>query len=90
MLRGNASNGVKACQQLKIRHFGCIGHSIHLVLGPFFIEKPKEMTGTNEYFHSVVVDEDDIEEIYTEDDNDDNDVAVYDDLADQHVRLVQQ
>jgi hypothetical protein len=47
------------------------------------------MTGTNESFSSDVVDEDDIEEIYTEGDNDDNDVAVYNDLeletADQHV-----
>jgi hypothetical protein len=94
MLQDNASNGVKECQQLKIQNFGCIGHSSHLVLGPFFIEKPKEMTGANESFCSDVVDEDDIEEIYAEDDNDDNNVAVYGDLepetADQHVQLVQQ
>jgi len=41
MMRDNASNGVKACNDLGIRHFGCIGHSIHLVIGPFVIEKKK-------------------------------------------------
>jgi hypothetical protein len=55
MLQDNVSNGVKACQQLKIQHFGCIGHFIHLVLGPFFIERPKEMAGTNDSSCSDVV-----------------------------------
>ena len=39
MMRDNASNGVRACKDWGIRHFGCIGHSIHLVVGPFVIEK---------------------------------------------------
>jgi hypothetical protein len=47
------------------------------------------MAGANESFCSDVVNEDDIEEIHAEDDNDDNNVAVYDDLeretADQHL-----
>ena len=30
---------MKACNNLGIRHFGCIGHSIHLVIGPFVLEK---------------------------------------------------
>ena len=38
MMRDNASNGVKACNNLGIRHFGCVGHSIHLVIGPFVLE----------------------------------------------------
>ena len=38
MMRDNASNGVKACNNLEIRHFGCVGHSIHLVIGPFVLE----------------------------------------------------
>ena len=41
MMRDNASNGVKACNNLGIRHFGCIGHSIHIVIGPFVLEKKK-------------------------------------------------
>ena len=39
MLRDNASNGKKACNDWNIKHFGCIAHSIHLIVGPFLIEK---------------------------------------------------
>lgn len=39
ILRDNASNGIKACEKLKAPHFGCIGHSLHLVVGPFLLEK---------------------------------------------------
>lgn len=39
MLRDNASNGVKACNDWGIKHFGCIAHCIHLVVGPFVLEE---------------------------------------------------
>ena len=39
LLRDNASNGKKVCNDWNIKHFGCIAHSIHLVVGPFLIEK---------------------------------------------------
>jgi hypothetical protein len=41
LLRDNASNRVKACNNMDINHFGCIGHGLHLVVGPFFIWKKK-------------------------------------------------
>jgi len=41
MMRDNASNSVKACNDLGISYFGCIGHLIHLVIGQFVIEKKK-------------------------------------------------
>ena len=38
MLRDNASNVIKACRDWGIEHFGCIGHTLHLIVGPLFIE----------------------------------------------------
>jgi hypothetical protein len=46
MLRGSGSNMVKACQDWGIPHFPCIGHSLHLVVGPFLLQK-KEKSTTN-------------------------------------------
>lgn len=43
MMRDNASNGIKACNDWGVQHFGCIAHSIHLVIGTFLLEK-----GSNE------------------------------------------
>ena len=34
MIRDNASNGALACRQSSIPSFGCIPHSMHLVLSP--------------------------------------------------------
>ena len=39
MLRDSGSNMVKACEDWGIPHFPCIGHSLHLVVGPFLLEK---------------------------------------------------
>jgi len=39
MLRDSGSNMVKACKDWEIPHFPCIGHSLHLKVGPFLIEK---------------------------------------------------
>jgi len=41
MLRANASNGVKACNDWGIKHFGCLAHSLHLVVAPFLLGKSK-------------------------------------------------
>ena len=41
MLRDSGSNMVKACEDWGIDHFPCIGHSLHLVVGPFLLEKKK-------------------------------------------------
>ena len=39
MLRDNASNAIKACRDWGIPHFGCIGHTLHLIVGPLFVHK---------------------------------------------------
>jgi len=46
MLRDSGSNMVKACQDWGVPHFPCIGHSLHLVVGPFLLQK-KEKSTTN-------------------------------------------
>jgi hypothetical protein len=46
MLCDSGSNMVKACQDWGIPHFPCIGHSLHLVFGPFLLQK-KEKSTTN-------------------------------------------
>jgi len=39
MLRDNASNAKKACSDWGIESFGCIDHSLHLIVGPLFAQK---------------------------------------------------
>ena len=39
MLRDNASNAIKACNEWGINSFGCIGHTLHLIVGPLFLQK---------------------------------------------------
>jgi hypothetical protein len=41
MLQDSGSNMVKACTDWGIPHFPCIGHSLHLVVGPFLILSKK-------------------------------------------------
>ena len=53
MLRDSGSNMVKACNDMEIRHFPCIGHSLHLVVGPFLVvpkNKSKEDSLDEEQF----------------------------------------
>jgi hypothetical protein len=66
LLRDNASNGIKACKDMTVSHFGCIGHSLHLVVRPFLLEK-KSKAHQNE--------EEDVEE--NGDNEDDDDVAEF-------------
>jgi len=39
MLRDNASNAIKACHDWGIPHFGSIGHTLHLIVSPLFVQK---------------------------------------------------
>ena len=48
MLRDSGSNMVKACVDWGIPHFPCIGHSLHLVVSPFLLQKKKKSTKDNE------------------------------------------
>jgi hypothetical protein len=73
LLRDNASNGVKACNEMQIKHFGCIGHGLHLVVGPFLLPRKQKTeispeSGVDEPCSSDV-DEDEL-----------SDVAEYQDL----------
>lgn len=42
LLRDNASNGVKACNDWGVAHFGCVAHCLHLIVGPFLLCSKKE------------------------------------------------
>jgi hypothetical protein len=48
MLRDNASNAIKVCCNREIPHFGCIGHTLHLVVGPLFVQKRGIGTSIND------------------------------------------
>jgi hypothetical protein len=39
MLRDNTSNAIKVCHNWGITHFGCIGHTLHLIVGALFVQK---------------------------------------------------
>jgi hypothetical protein len=60
MLRDNASNVKKACDDLGIKSFGCIGHTLHLIVGPLFIQK-NSSTNEDEDLLDDTVDYDDEE-----------------------------
>jgi hypothetical protein len=48
MLRDNASNVIKVCQDWEIPHFGCIGHTLHLIVSPLFVQKRGTGTSIND------------------------------------------
>ena len=68
MTRDNSSNIVKACNDWKISRFGCIQHSLHLVVGPLFVltrnTKTDEVVDTldidNEIDSVIEYDQDDV------------------------------
>lgn len=49
MLRDSGSNIVKACNDWKINHFPCIGHTLHLIVGPFLVPKKKKSKKSSNY-----------------------------------------
>jgi hypothetical protein len=73
MLRDNSPNAVKACNDWK--HFGCIGHTFHLILGPLFVEKRLASNDDTK-------DNDNGTEYFREDGDDDDDVSRNDDSVD--------
>lgn len=81
MLRDSGSNMVKACEDWGITHFPCIGHSLHLVVGPFLlVPKTRKDSGDND---GVTINEND-ESGLVEDDDDD----LYDDSFDTEGAMV--
>ena len=53
MSRDNGSNIVKACRDWGINDFGCIGHCLHLIVGPLFIANNKH---NNDEAEAIIVD----------------------------------
>lgn len=56
MLRDSGSNIVKACKDWNIPHFPCIGHSLHLIVGPFLAGKKRVNQASSELKESSSVD----------------------------------
>ena len=63
MLRDNASNAKSACNAFGIESFGCIGRSLHLIVGPLFVQKNHGSNDNNEEVLDDVVDYDNDEVI---------------------------
>lgn len=79
MLRDNGSNMVKACEDWGIPHFGCIGHCLHLIVGPFLLEtKSVEATTDQQFAGSSMADSNDIDE-------EDDSTADYDDDDEERI-----
>lgn len=55
---------------MEIQHFGCIGHSLHLIVGPLFVEK-KNKESEDETVLDDTVDYDEEELLTTLEDFDD-------------------
>lgn len=87
LLRDNAANGVKACKIMKIDHFGCIAHGLHLVVGPFLLEKKKKKKDeqTEDDGEDEVEENDDEENNIEENEasDDEDDIADFDDDDDE-------
>jgi hypothetical protein len=79
LLRDNASNGVKACRDMQINHFGCIGHGLHLVVGPFLLKKKKK----NEMDLMDLVADEPASGDGDDDEEDNDDIAEYQDVDEQ-------
>lgn len=47
MLRDNAANAKKACELMEIDDFPCLGHCLHLILGPLFFHNNKKKSGAD-------------------------------------------
>jgi len=60
-IRDSGSNMVKACNDWEIPHFSCVGHSLHLVVGPLLVQKKKSKQPDNEEAEEV-------EDIFDDDD----------------------
>jgi hypothetical protein len=67
VLRDNASNAVEACNDWNVKHFWCIRHTFHLILGPLFVKKrlasnddTKDNDSGTEYFREDGDDNDNV------------------------------
>ena len=73
MLHDSGSNMVKACRDWGIDHFACIGHSLHLVIGPFLVKKKKTQSTNNkaEYEEELAENEAEDTDYFADDFNED-------------------
>lgn len=72
MLRDSGSNMVKACEDWGVPHFPCIGHSLHLVVGPFLLipKKKKEANHVEKDDDAEKDDENNVSELLDDEDED--------------------
>ena len=64
MIRDSGSNMVRACEDWEIPHFSCVGHSLHLVVGPLPVEKKKRKQTPLPENEDI----DEVEDIFDDDD----------------------
>ena len=79
MIRDSGSNMVRACNDWEIPHFSCVGHSLHLVVGPLLVDKKKRK-------HPLLLDNEEAEEVEDIFDDDDESWSRSDTL--EHMRNV--
>jgi len=65
MIRDSGSNMVKACNDWEVPHFSCVGHSLHLVVGPLLVQKKKRAQPDNEETEDVEDNFDDDDESWS-------------------------
>ena len=78
MLRDSGSNMVKACEDWGVAHFPCIGHSLHLVVGPFLLipKKKSEENARNENESSDLMHDDEDDDQYDDSFNNNNNMVL--------------
>ena len=69
MLRDNATNAIRACDIWQIPHFGYIGHTLHLIVGPlFFCKNNTDDNKTNKSTNKTTLEEEFLDDIVDYDD----------------------
>ena len=73
MVNDSSTNMVKVCRDWGTAYFACIGHSLHLVIGPFLVKKKKTQSTNNkaEYEEELVENEAEDTDYFTDDFNED-------------------
>ena len=87
MLRNSSTNMVRACTDEGITHFPCVGHSLHLIVGPLLLQNRKNnVSNSMEEVGPQPKEDDDLANVYDAFDDDDESWAQAD--AMKHVRDV--
>ena len=86
MARDNGSNIVAACNSWGIKHIGCIGHGLHLVVNPFLQKSNNKNVDESDGNDEVATVEDDgNDEVHA---NEDEDIANFEDYDEPEDTLI--